>query len=660
MRLKYMSEQEYNSGSIKILRGINAVRKRPGMYIGETNRKGLHHLIYEIVDNSVDEALAGHANKIDITFHDDNSVSISDNGRGIPTGIHPEEGVSSATLVFTELHSGGKFGGGGYKVSGGLHGVGACVTNALSDYLEVVIRQKGKVHYQRFEKGVPVDLMKEIRDMRDDEHDGTTVRFKPDATMFPEAFEEDPDEGIDLDPSYIMDRMKRTTYLTKKLAINIIDKDGKETHFYSENGLIDLIKDNSKDQIEHEIDDENPLYITEPFLFEGSGFGSDVEIAFCYLNKFFKQNINSFANNIFTEQGGTHVQGFEKAMTKVVNEYAASHMESNQVFIKEDVLEGINAAISFKTEEPKFSDQTKKKLSAGEGHKLTYSVVKEELSRFFEENPEIAKTIVNKTINSKKVRENYESARKKIRREQSMNRLGGLPGKLADCQSRDLEESEIFIVEGDSAGGSAKQARSRKTQAILPLKGKILNTSKSDNTKLENSEEVRSLITALKTDYDENYNHEKLRYGKIIIMTDADVDGAHIAVLLLTFFINKMPQLVKEGRIFLAMPPLYVLKKRSGKGDYNYIFDDEELDKKYPNGIPDGYDKQRFKGLGEMNPEQLWETTMNPETRSLMRVEYKEEYKNDVYKIFDDLMGKDVEKRRSFIMENALKADIDI
>jgi DNA gyrase subunit B len=655
-----MNEQEYNSGSIKILRGINAVRKRPGMYIGETNRKGLHHLIHEIVDNSVDEALAGYANQIDVLFHDDNSVSITDNGRGIPTGIHPEEGISSATLVFSELHSGGKFGDGGYKVSGGLHGVGACVTNALSDYLEVTIRQKGKVFFQRFEKGIPVNELSEIRDMKDDEINGTTVRFQPDKTMFPEAFEEDPDEGIELNPELILERMKRTTYLTKKLRINIVDKHGCLTSYYSENGLIDLIKDNSEELIEHEINEDDPLYLTEPFLFEGVGFESEVEIAFCYLNKFFKQNVNSFANNIFTEQGGTHVQGFEKAMTKVVNEYAANSMDINQVFIKEDVLEGINAAISFKTEEPKFSDQTKKKLSAGEGHKLTYAVLKEELGKFFEENPDTAKIIIQKTLNSKKVRENYESARKKIRREQSMNRLGGLPGKLADCQSRNLEDSEIFIVEGDSAGGSAKQARSRKTQAILPLKGKILNTLKSDNAKLESSEEVRNLITALKTDYDENYNHEKLRYGKVIIMTDADVDGAHIAVLLLTFFINKMPQLVQEGRVYLAMPPLYVLKKRTGKGEYNYIFDEEDFNEKYPNGTPEGYDKQRFKGLGEMNPEQLWETTMNPETRSLMRVVYKEEYKNDVYKVFEDLMGKDVEKRRSFIMEHALEANIDI
>jgi len=658
------SVSNYSAKNIKVLKGLEPVRKRPGMYIGETNRKGLHHLIYEIVDNSVDEGLAGFCNDIKIIFHkEDNSVEISDNGRGVPIDIHEEEGVSAATIVFTTLHAGGKFDGeeDSYKVSGGLHGVGASVTNALSQYLELTVRKNGQVHFQRFEKGVPMEELKVIRDMTPEEETGTTVRFSPDIEMFPEALEED--GGIVLDHNLIIERIKRTSYLTKKLRLTIIDGDGNSYVYYSENGIVDLVKDTIPTIIaeeDAEFENEEDKTLTDVIYFEGKDDESEAEIAFNFVNKHYKTRIASFANNIFTEQGGTHVLGFEKALLKAVNDYAAKNMGVEQPFQREDVLEGINAVISFRTKYPKFSDQTKKKLSTGLGHKLVYALVKEKVEALFEENPEIAQVVVQKSINSKKLREKLDKERNKVRKEQAVSKFGGLPGKLADCQSRKPEECELFLVEGDSAGGSAKQGRDRYFQAILPLKGKILNTSKSDEDKMEKSDEVKSLITVMRTDYGDNYNHEKLRYNKIIIMTDADVDGSHISVLLLTFFMNKMPQLVEEGHVYLAMPPLYVLKRKNGKAS-SYILNDAELAQRFPDGIPSGYEPlQRFKGLGEMNPEQLWETTMNPESRSLVRVEYKEEYKEDTLKVFEDLMGKDVDRRRDFIMQNALKANIDI
>jgi DNA gyrase subunit B len=386
---------------------------------------------------------------------------------------------------------------------------------------------------------------------------------------------------------------------------------------------------------------------------------SEVEVAFTYVNKAFKTNVVSFANNIFTEQGGTHVQGFERAILKVVNDYAVNTLKLEQQFIKEDILEGMNAVISFKTQEPKFSDQTKKKLSTGLGVKLVYATTKEKIESYFEENPEIAQMIILRISNAKKLREKIEKERNKARKEFTGGRFGGLPGKLADCQSKDASICELFLVEGDSAGGSAKQGRNRVFQAILPLKGKILNTSKSDDEKIENSDEVRALIQVLRTEIGENYNHSKLRYNKIIIMTDADVDGEHIAVLLLTFFMNKMPELIKQGHIYLAMPPLYVLKRKNG--NYQYVLNDEQLAERFPEGLSkSGYELQRFKGLGEMNPDQLWETTMNPDARSLLKIDFKEEYKDDILKVFEDLMGKDVDRRRAFITENAQKANIDI
>lgn len=653
---------EYNGSAIKVLKGLEPVRKRPGMYIGETNRKGLKHLIAEILDNSVDEAIAGYCNHIKIKFNKDYSMEIEDNGRGVPTEINEEEGLSSATIVFTVLHAGGKFGeeNSGYEVSGGLHGVGASVVNALSDYLEVTIKRKGKVFFQRFERGIVKSDLEIIRDMLPNESTGTKVKYLPDHSMFPEAKEEE--GGFKITPEDIVERIKRTSYLCKKLKIDITDENNNTQSFYSENGIIDLVKDNSKEMLAHVNTEEQDGEEFEPNLtsnlyITGKDEKSSVEVSFEYLNRSFDSNVMSFANNIYTEQGGTHVQGFEKALLKTINDYGVKNMNLTQLFVKEDVQEGLSAVVSVKTKEPKFSDQTKKKLITGTINGLVYNIVKEEFEHYLETNPEIARAIVNKALASKALREKIEKDRNKIRRENTMSRVGGLPGKLTDCRSKDMEVSELFLVEGDSAGGSAKSARNRETQAILPLKGKILNTSKSDLEKIMASDEIKNLISAIRTDIGENYNSNRLRYGKIIIMTDADVDGSHIAVLLLTFFLNQMPQLVKDGRIYLAMPPLYSLKV-GNKGKMKYYFNDEELDKDYPNSRPAGLG--RFKGLGEMNPDQLKETTMNPETRTLIKVEYNEDFKEDIKQVFEDLMGKSVDKRRAFIIENAEYANIDV
>ena len=639
------SHGEYGADQIQILEGLEAVRKRPGMYIGSTSSRGLHHLVYEIVDNSVDEALAGYCDTIEVVINPDNSVTVTDNGRGIPVGINHKAGIPAVEVVFTILHAGGKFGGGGYKVSGGLHGVGASVVNALSDWLEVDICSDGKIYRQRYERGKTMYPLKVVGEC-DPEKTGCKITFKPDATIFQETTVYDFD--------ILKQRLREMAFLTKGLKIILRDtreENPQEKTFHYEGGIREFVSYLNRSK--------TPLY-DDILYFEGEKNNVFVEVALQH-NDSYTESVYSFVNNINTPEGGTHLVGFRNAITKTFNDYARNNKllkDSEANLSGEDIREGMTAIISVKIEDPQFEGQTKQKLGNSEARGAVDSVVSEQLTYYLEQNPAVAKTICEKSILAQRAREAARKARELTRRKTALEGMS-LPGKLADCSDKDPKNCEIYIVEGDSAGGSAKKARSRATQAILPLRGKILNVEKARLDKVYANAEIKAMITAFGTGIHEDFDISKLRYHKIIIMTDADVDGAHIATLLLTFIYRFMPELIKQGYVYLAQPPLYKLEKNKNVW---YAYSDEELDRILREVGRDQNNKiQRYKGLGEMDAEQLWETTMDPEKRILLRVNMDEETESEVDLTFTTLMGDKVEPRREFIEENAKYAkNLDI
>ena len=627
---------EYGADQIQILEGLEAVRKRPGMYIGSTSVRGLHHLVYEIVDNSVDEALAGYCNTIHVTINQDNSITVEDNGRGIPIGINHKAGIPAVEVVFTILHAGGKFGGGGYKVSGGLHGVGASVVNALSDWLEVYIYSEGKIYNQRYERGHVCYPLKVVGEC-DKDKTGTKVHFKPDGTIFEETV---------YDYDTLKTRLRETAFLTKGLKIILEDvREEKEQkkEFHYEGGIKEFVTYLNKSK--------EALY-DQVMYFEGTKNGVYVEVALQH-NDSYNESVYTFVNNINTPEGGTHLVGFRNALTKTFNDYARNNKllkDSEANLSGEDIREGLTAIISVKIEDPQFEGQTKQKLGNSEARGAVDGIVSEQLTYFLEQNPAVAKTICEKSILAQRAREAARKARDLTRRKTALEG-SALPGKLADCSDKNPKNCEIYIVEGDSAGGSAKTARSRATQAILPLRGKILNVEKARLDKIYANAEIKAMITAFGTGIHDDFDISKLRYDKIIIMTDADVDGAHIATLMLTFIYRFMPELIKQGHVYLAKPPLYKLERNR---QVWYAYSDEELDKILAEVGRDQNNKiQRYKGLGEMDADQLWETTMDPERRILLRVNMNEEEESEVDLTFNTLMGDKVEPRRIFIEENA-------
>ena len=625
----------YEAQNITVLEGLEAVRKRPGMYIGTTSERGLHHLVWEIVDNSVDEALAGYCNKIDVKILPDNIIEVVDNGRGIPTDIHPKYGKSALEIVLTVLHAGGKFENDNYKVSGGLHGVGVSVVNALSEWLEVEVRKEGNVYYQKYHRGKPEEDVKIIGSCEANEH-GTTVRFKADGDIF---------ETLVYNYFTLSNRLKELAYLNRGLTITLSDlrKDEKKEETYKfDGGILDFL---------NEIVKEETTIIDKPFYVSAEQDNVGVDVTFTYTTS---QNevIYSFVNNINTHEGGTHVQGFRTALTKVINDVGKAQgllKDKDGKLMGNDIREGVVAIVSTKIPQPQFEGQTKGKLGNSEVSGIVNSIVSSSLKIFLEDNPAITKIVIEKILNSKKAREAAQKARELVLRK-SVLEVGSLPGKLADCTSKKAEECEIFIVEGDSAGGSAKQGRDRYNQAILPLRGKIINVEKAGLHKSLESSEIRAMVTAFGTSIGDTFDISKLRYGKIILMTDADVDGAHIRTLILTFLYRYMRELINEGNIYIACPPLY--KVSSGK-QIIYAYNDLELKNVLAQMNQDNkkYTIQRYKGLGEMNPEQLWETTMNPDGRLLLKVSIDNAREADM--LFDKLMGDKVEPRREFIEEHA-------
>ena len=631
---------EYGADQIQILEGLEAVRKRPGMYIGSTSSRGLHHLVYEIVDNAVDEALAGFCDKIEVTINADNSITVIDDGRGIPVGIQKKAGIPAVEVVFTILHAGGKFGGGGYKVSGGLHGVGASVVNALSTWLEVRVYQDGKIYQQRYERGKVMYPLKVVGECDPDKH-GTEVHFLPD----PEIFEE-----TVYDFEILRVRLQETAFLTKNLRIVLKDdrEEKKEKIFHYEGGIREFVTYLNKGKA--------PLYENVIYC-EGTKENVYVEVAMQH-NDSYTENIYSFVNNVNTPEGGTHLAGLKNALTKTINDYARKNKllkDSEDNLSGEDIREGLTAIISVKIEEPQFEGQTKQKLGNSEARGAVDNIVSEQLTYFLEQNPTAAKTICEKSILSQRARAAARKARDLTRRKTALESMT-LPGKLADCSNKDPQKCEIFIVEGDSAGGSAKTARSRDTQAILPLRGKILNVEKARLDKVYANAEIKAMITAFGTGIHDDFDITKLRYGKIIIMTDADVDGAHISTLMLTFLYRFMPELIKQGHVYLAQPPLYKLEKNKKVW---YAYSDEELNQILKEVGRDNNNKiQRYKGLGEMDAEQLWETTLDPERRLLKLVEIEDA--RMASEMTELLMGTDVPPRKAFIYDHATDAELDI
>ena len=633
---------DYTADQIQILEGLEAVRKRPGMYIGSTSSKGLHHLVYEIVDNAVDEALAGYCTEIFVQINEDNSITVIDNGRGIPVGINTKSGLTGVEVVFTILHAGGKFGGGGYKVSGGLHGVGASVVNALSEWLEVKVFQDGKVYEQRYERGKVMFPLKVVDECPADKT-GTEVKFLPDKEIFEETV---------YDYNILKQRLREMAFLTKNIKItlkDVRDDNHKEKVFHYEGGIKEYVKYLNKG---------NDALYDNIIYCEGTKDDVYVEVAFQH-NNGYSDNVYGFVNNITTPEGGTHVTGFRNAVTKTFNDYARTNKilkDKDQNLSGEDIREGLTAIISIKIQDPQFEGQTKQKLGNTEARGAVESVVTEQLTYFLEQNPSVAKVICEKSILAQRAREAARHARDLTRRKTALDGFK-LPGKLADCSDKDPSHCEIFIVEGDSAGGSAKSARKRETQAILPLRGKILNVEKARLDRILGNAEIRAMITAFGTGIHEDFDISKLRYDKIIIMTDADVDGAHISTLLLTFFYRFMPDLIKDGHVYLAQPPLFKLEKNKKVW---YAYSDEELADILKEVGRDQNNKiQRYKGLGEMDPEQLWETTMDPERRTMIKVTMEDAVKAD--EIFTILMGDKVAPRKEFIEKNAeYVKDLDV